>query len=66
MAPSWHAPIKHVRIFMGDLGKPPKYKDSTNYSPCKGVQSVNSKGENITHKPFSLHLKVWNNCYASL
>ncbi len=45
MAPSWHAPTKHVNIYMRDLGKPPKYKGSTNCRPYKGAQSVNLKGE---------------------
>jgi hypothetical protein len=58
MAPCWHAPTKHANISMGDLGKPPRYEGSTNCKPCRGVQSVNSKGENIGLKPFSLLLKV--------
>jgi len=58
MVPSWHAPTKHASIFMGDLGKPPRYKGSINYRPCRGVQSMNLKGENVSVKPFSLHLKV--------
>ncbi len=37
MAPSWHAPTKHVSISMGDLGKPPRYKGSTNCRPCIGA-----------------------------
>lgn len=58
IAPSWHAPTKHVSIFMGDLGKTPRYKGFNNFTPCKGAQSMNSEGESVNHKPSSLHLKV--------
>jgi hypothetical protein len=58
MAPSWHAPTKHVNISMGDLGKSPKYESSNNCTPCRGAQSMNSKGENISQKLSSSHLKV--------
>ncbi len=66
MAPSWHVPTKHVSISMGDLGKPPRYEGSTNCRPYRGVQLVNSKGESVSHKPSSLHLKIWTNYCASL
>jgi hypothetical protein len=59
MAPSWHVPTKHVSISMGGLGKPPRYKAFSKFTPCKGVQSMNSKGESVSHKAFSLDLKVY-------
>jgi hypothetical protein len=59
MAPSWDAATKHVSISMGDLGKPLSYKGSNNCTPCKGVQSMNSEGESVSHKVFSLLLKVY-------
>jgi hypothetical protein len=44
MAPSSHAPTKHVNISMGDLGKPPSYEGSTNcrlYRMCyQWIQKV--------------------------
>jgi hypothetical protein len=61
MAPSWYVPTKHVSISMGDLGKPPRYKGSTNCRPYRGAQLVNSKGESVSHNPSSLHLKIWTN-----
>jgi hypothetical protein len=58
LAPSWHAPTKHLNIFMGDLGKPQRYESSRNCTPCKGAQSMNLEGESVSHKPSSSHLKV--------
>jgi hypothetical protein len=58
MAPSWHVQTKHDSIYMGDLEKPPRYENSSNCTPCRGAQSMNSEGESISQKLYLSHLKV--------